>query len=71
MANKNYRSTVYKRAIDVGQITTPLANDLVKIWRDAEGDEKAISLADLAVGVILEGVHNDLTGLQGGSSTER
>ena len=49
MGNKNYRSTVYKRAIDVGKITTPLADDLVKIWRDAEGDEKSISLADLAV----------------------
>jgi len=52
MANKNYRSTVYKRAIDVGKITTPLPDDLVKIWRDAEGDEKAISLSDLAVGVV-------------------
>ena len=51
MAGKTFRSTAFKRAIDVGKITTVGADDLVKIWRTATGDEKAISLGDLEVGV--------------------
>lgn len=51
MGSKTFRSTAYKRAIDVGKITTVGADDLVKIWRTSIGDEKAISLSDLAVGV--------------------
>ena len=51
MAGKTFRSTAFKRAIDVGKITTVGADDLVKIWRTATGDEKAISLGDLEVGI--------------------
>jgi hypothetical protein len=61
MSNKNYRSTIYKRAIDVGQITTPLPDDLVKIWRDAEGDEKAITLQNFVNTVDADLGDGDLT----------
>lgn len=51
MGSKTFRSTAFKRAIDTGKVSTVSADDLVKIWRTEQGDEKSISLADLAVGV--------------------
>ena len=51
MGSKTFRSTAFKRAIDTGKVSTLSVDDLVKVWRVAEGDEKSISLADLAVGV--------------------
>jgi hypothetical protein len=44
MSSKQNRSQEFKRAIDLGQVELASPIDLVKIWRIATGDEKAITL---------------------------
>lgn len=44
MSSKQNRSQEFKRAIDMGQVDLASPTDLVKIWRIATGDEKAITL---------------------------
>lgn len=50
--DKSYKSTLFKRTIDLGKVTTGLTTDLVKVWRASTGEEKAISLGDIAGGLI-------------------
>jgi hypothetical protein len=51
MSSKQNRSQEFKRAIDLGQVELASPTDLVKIWRIATGDEKAISLFGLVASV--------------------
>jgi uncharacterized protein (TIGR02145 family) len=44
MADKTYRSSLFKRIIDLGLVREAEVNDLVRIWRVGTGDEKAITL---------------------------
>lgn len=52
MADKSYKSTLFKRAIDLGRITVGIDTDLIKVWRTSTGEEKAISLGDIVTGLI-------------------
>ena len=44
MADKTYKSSLFKRIIDLGLVREAEVNDLVRIWRVGTGDEKAITL---------------------------
>jgi len=44
MSNKSYKSGLFKRIIDLGVVSEADVDDLVRIWRVATGDEKAITL---------------------------
>jgi len=44
MSNKSYKSGLFKRIIDLGQVAEADVDDLVRIWRVGTGDEKAITL---------------------------
>ena len=44
MSNKSYKSSLFKRIIDLGKVPSADVDDLVRIWRVGTGDEKAITL---------------------------
>ena len=44
MADKTYKSSLFKRIIDLGLVREAEVDDLVRIWRVGTGDEKAITL---------------------------
>jgi len=57
MSNKTYKSSLFKRIIDLGKVPSADVDDLVRIWRVGTGDEKAITLQNF-----VETVDADLGG---------
>ncbi|MEY3420494.1 MAG: hypothetical protein RIR48_779, partial [Bacteroidota bacterium] len=54
MADKSFRSSLFKRIIDLGKVNIADVDDLVRIWRVGSGDEKAISIADFVATVDID-----------------
>jgi hypothetical protein len=54
MADKSFRSSLFKRIIDLGKANIADVDDLVRIWRVGSGDEKAISIADFVATVDID-----------------
>jgi hypothetical protein len=51
MADKTYKSSLFKRIIDLGLVREAEVDDLVRIWRVGTGDEKAITLQNFVATV--------------------
>ncbi len=52
MSEKSFKKSEFKRTIDLGKTERGQATDLIRVWRESSGEEKAISLGDINGGLI-------------------
>jgi hypothetical protein len=52
MSEKSFKKSEFKRTIDLGKTDRGQDTDLIRVWRESSGEEKAISLGDINGGLI-------------------
>lgn len=52
MSDKSFKKSEFKRTVDLGKTERGETTDLIRVWRESSGEERAISLGDINGGLI-------------------